>query len=139
AELREPAPRAAVEAERRAQPFPIHRRSLTGAGALRQYAPQRRSRTATIPGTLTAPGPGRPANESKKGLPVAGTQKVPARLVAKTFRLPKIGEPDSVTRLASPPNAPGIAWPGQKFPAGSARVDVPVSRRERLASRRPKN
>ena len=91
-----------------------------------------------MPGTLTAPGAGRSLSPSTTALPVAGMQNVPESVVAKGFeRSEPSGEPVSVILPASPPNAPGCVWPGQKFPAGSEAVEVPVVIGARATASRP--
>jgi len=102
--------------------------------------PQGRGRiTVVVPRTLIAPGPGRSPPPSMTGLPVEGTQNVPAIVLSKGLeRSRAAGEPVSLIVPASPPNAPGCAWLGQKFPAGSDAVAVPVVRPARAIVSRPR-
>src|SRR5690242_4694531 len=89
--------------------------------------------TLTVVGTPTAPGPGRPAVESKRALPDEGTQNVPARVVSKRLMPPPSGTPCSTMVPAGPPNAPSVFWPGQNLPFPSAViVESAVVRPERL-------
>src|SRR5437763_14987425 len=102
-----------------------------GRGLLRPPGgamPQGRGRiTVVVPRTLSAPGPGRSPPPSMTGLPVEGTQNVAAIVISKGLeRSCPVDEPVSVIEPAGPPNAPGVAWPGQKFPAGSGAVAGPV-------------
>src|SRR5437763_14446313 len=114
-----------------------------GRGLLRPPGgamPQGRGRiTVVVPRTLSAPGPGRSPPPSMTGLPDEGTQNVPAIVVSKGLeRSRPAGEPVSLIVPASPPNAPGCAWPGQKFPSGSDAVAVSVVRPARVIVSRPR-
>src|SRR5262249_44203249 len=96
--------------------------------------------TEMVPGTLTAPGPGRSTVLSISGVPVAGMQKFPASVVEKSEPPPSRGEPVSrIVVAAVCPKAPGTFWPGQKKPVGLVRVDVPVLSGEREIGSSPMN
>src|SRR5207248_1759456 len=55
------------------------------------------------------------------------TQNTPASVVANTFGISDAsGEPFSRIAPAGPPNAPAVAWPGQKSPFASRSCVVAV-------------
>src|SRR5262249_50522524 len=79
------------------------------------------------PAALTAPTAGSCAMKSMRGLPLAGTQKVAPRVIARALVPPPGATPVSLTvRAAGRPNAPAANCPGQKRPDASVTVDVPV-------------
>jgi hypothetical protein len=62
-----------------------------------------------LPGTLTAPGPGRSSMLSTSGFPEVGLQNVPASVVENNVGPPRSGEPViRIARVVARPNAPGV-------------------------------
>src|SRR5262245_20235989 len=96
--------------------------------------------TVNLPGSDTAPGPGRSADASTRPLPVAPMQNTAASVAVAGVPavMAPAGAPFSViVRQVSLPKHPNLCpltllWPGQKFPFGSVLLAVPVVSGERL-------
>src|SRR5262249_4131139 len=96
--------------------------------------------TVNLPGSDTAPGPGKSADASTRPLPVAPMQNTAASvaLAGVPAVMAPAGAPFSVivrqAVLPKQPNMcpPELLWPGRKLPPGSVLLAVPVVSGERL-------
>ena len=101
-----------------------------------------RQLTVNVPGSETAPGPGRFADPSTAPLPVPGMQKVAARVAvvgAPIVRGPAATPFSLIVRQSLLPKQPCAVtvWPGQNWPVAFVEVRVLVSDGERLTEMVP--
>ena len=116
-----------------------------GGGVVVVVLVEPNSRSTTVPVRLAAPGPGNDAAPSIRTLPVAGMQKADANAIGcgTSCVSGPAGTPacenERQAVLPKHPSLPPVVCPGQKRPAASLSLAVPVTRGDKATGIEPKS